>query len=345
MLDQEEVLGRGRDERRGAPDELRGGRHPRELQRGEGVDPDVADDVAARRRGVEPHVGVGHGVVPVRQPLARRHRVGGEHAGHGGTVHVRCDARSRIPRRRDHRRRARRRHPSPHVTRAPPLPRRRRAGRARLPRPRRGHRAHRRPDRRGRRERRPAHRVPGDLVAGLPVVHLARRAGLGPPVLPPLPRQLAGVRHPGGREARGGRPRARDHGGDGAVRAARRQPLHRAVDHRTGRRDDRQASQAQAHPRRADGVRRGRRQRPLGLPDPPRPHGRPLLLGAPAAAVEIRHVRPGRAGAHRGLAELLALPRAAPTRSARRSTPPPAGSTRSRAAASWSPRAPPSHRR
>ena len=36
-----------------------------------------------------------------------------------------------------------------------------------------------------------------------------------------------------------------------------------------GRRDDRAASQAQAHPRRAHGVRRGRRQRPLGLPDTP----------------------------------------------------------------------------
>ena len=40
-----------------------------------------------------------------------------------------------------------------------------------------------------------------------------------------------------------------------------------------------------------------------------RPHRRAVLLGAPAAAVEVRDVRAERAGAHRRLAELLALPR------------------------------------
>ena len=40
-----------------------------------------------------------------------------------------------------------------------------------------------------------------------------------------------------------------------------------------------------------------------------RPHRRAVLLGAPAAAVQVRDVRAERAGAHRGVAELFALPR------------------------------------
>ena len=62
-----------------------------------------------------------------------------------------------------------------------------------------------------------------------------------------------------------------------------------------------------------------------------RPHRRAVLLGAPAAAVEVRDVRAERAGAHRGVAELLALPRRRLRARARRSTTRPAGSTRSRA--------------
>ena len=48
---------------------------------------------------------------------------------------------------------------------------------------------------------------------------------------------------------------------DRAFRARRRKPLHRAMDHRSRRRDDRQAPQAQADPRGADGVRRRGRHR------------------------------------------------------------------------------------
>ena len=54
-------------------------------------------------------------------------------------------------------------------------------------------------------QRREADRLPGDLAAGLSVVHLARLAGLGHAVHPALPRQLAGLRHAAGRAPRAGR--------------------------------------------------------------------------------------------------------------------------------------------
>ena len=105
---------------------------------------------------------------------------------------------------------------------------------------------------------------PGDLAARLPVVHLARFAGLGHAVRPALPRQLAGLRHAAGRAHRAGGEGPRHHGRHGPQREARRQPLHGPVDHRRRRRDGRAAPQAQAHARRAHGVRRRRRQRPRG---------------------------------------------------------------------------------
>ncbi len=151
---------------------------------------------------------------------------------------------------------------------------------------------------------------PGDLAARLSVVHLARLAGLGHAVHPALPRQLAGLRHAAGRAHRRRRPSEHgDHGRHGPQREARRQPLHGPVDHRCRRRDGREAPQAQAHARRAHRVRRRRRQRPERVRHRARPARRAVLLGAPAAAVEVRDVRAERAGPHRGVAELLALPR------------------------------------
>jgi aliphatic nitrilase len=47
-----------------------------------------------------------------------------------------------------------------------------------------------------------------------------------------------------------------------ALGLSERQPLHRAMDHRPGRRHRRQAPQAQAHPCRAHGLRRRRRLAP-----------------------------------------------------------------------------------
>ena len=66
--------------------------------------------------------------------------------------------------------------------------------------------------------------------------------------------------------------------------------------------------QAETHPRRAHGVRRGQRQ-PPGCAGHRTGQYRPaLLLGAPAAADQVRHVQHARAGAHRGLALIQLLP-------------------------------------
>ena len=74
-------------------------------------------------------------------------------------------------------------------------------------------------------------------------------------------------------------------------------------------RDHRQAPQAAPDPRGTHRLRRGRRQRPHRFPTRriSVASGALVLLGAPAAAVEIRHVRAGRTGACRVVAELLAV--------------------------------------
>ena len=83
---------------------------------------------------------------------------------------------------------------------------------------------------------------------------------------------------------------------------------HRAMADRPRWRDHRQAPQAAADPCRAHRLWRGRRQRSCrARPAGYRPARRAVLLGASAAAVEIRHVCPERAGPCRGMAELLAL--------------------------------------
>ena len=151
---------------------------------------------------------------------------------------------------------------------------------------------------------------PGDLAARLPVVHLARFAGLGHAVHPALPRQLAGLRQ---RRRPNASPRPRKThgimvvmghsekqggslymgqwiiGADGETIAQRRKlkPTHveRTV-FGEGDGSDLAVLRHAARPRR-----------------------RAVLLGAPAAAVEVRDVRAERAGAHRRLAELLALSR------------------------------------
>ena len=192
---------------------------------------------------------------------------------------------------------------------APEVPCRRGAGRTGVPGPRRLDRQGHRADRRGRRQRRQADRLPRDLAARLPLVHLAGLARLGHAVHPALPRQLAGLRQRPGRAPGAGGQAACHHRGHGPQRKARRQPVHGPVDHRRRRRDDRHAAQAQAHARRAHRVRRRRRQRPGGARHAARPRRRAVLLGAPAAAVEVRDVRAERAGAHRGLAQLLAVSR------------------------------------
>ena len=186
---------------------------------------------------------------------------------------------------------------------------RRDPGRAGLPRPRRLDRQGDPADRRGRRQRRQADRLSRDLPARLPLVHLARFAGLGHAVHPALSRQLARLRQRPGRSPGAGGEGPRHHRRHGPQREAGRQPLHGPVDHRRRRRDDRPAEEAQAHARRAHRVRRRRRQRPRGARHAARPRRRAVLLGASAAALEVRDVRAERAGAHRRLAELLALSR------------------------------------
>ncbi len=91
------------------------------------------------------------------------------------------------------------------------------------------------------------------------------------------------------------------------LRARRRQPLHGPGPHRRRRRDRAGAAQAQADARRALGVRRGRRlgSRRTGHGD--RQGRLAVLLGAPAAAHALRDVQQGRAGALRGVADVLAL--------------------------------------
>ena len=107
--------------------------------------------------------------------------------------------------------------------------------------------------------------------------------------------------------AAGGK-QARHHRGARAVRARRRQSLSGAMADRPRRRHHRQAPQAAADPCRADGLWRGRRQRSRrSCPTRHRPYRRLVLLGASAAAVEIRDVCAERAGSCRGLAELFAL--------------------------------------
>ena len=77
---------------------------------------------------------------------------------------------------------------------------------------------------------------------------------------------------------------------------------------RARRRDHREAAQIAADPCGTHGLWRRRRQRPCGArATRHRPSRRALLLGASAAAFEIRDVCPERAGACRGLAEFFAV--------------------------------------
>ena len=196
------------------------------------------------------------------------------------------------------------------ATSASQVPRRRRPGRAGVPRPRRLDRQGRSALIAGGGRRRAADRLSGDLAARLSVVHLARFAGVGHAVRAALPRQLADLRLAAGRAHRAGGEGAtrimvvmghsEKHGGslymgqwiidaDGETVAMRRKlkPTHveRTV-FGEGDGSDLSVYRHQARPRR-----------------------RAVLLGAPAAAVEVRDVCAERAGAHRGVAELLAVPR------------------------------------
>ncbi len=73
--------------------------------------------------------------------------------------------------------------------------------------------------------------------------------------------------------------------------------------------DDRDAKEAEADPCRAHRLWRRRRVGPFGVRDAARTRRCLVLLGASAAAVEIRDVCAERAGAYRRLAELLAVSR------------------------------------
>ena len=285
-------------------------------QRGQRVDADVADDVTARRAGVEPHVGVGHGVVPVRQPLARGHRVGGEHAGHGRRrrcIPAGATARSRIQRdaRRDHRAPAAA--PSPF----PPWP---------LTHPR---------FRAAAVQAAPAFL---DLDAGIDkaIALIAEAAANGAKLiafpetwLPGYPwfiwldspawgMQFFQRYHDnslvyGSPEAEKLAAAAREHGitvvdgpvASGAAAASTSRSGSSAPDGETI------AQRRKLKPTHVERTVFGEGDgSDLSVyDDPARPHRRALLLGAPAAAVEVRDVRAERAGAHRGVAELLALPR------------------------------------
>lgn len=228
--------------------------------------------------------------------------------------------------------------------RSPQAPRRRRAGRARVPRPRRHHRQDHRPDGAGRRARREADRLSRDLDPRLPVVDLARLAGLGHAVRAALPRQLAGDRLGRVRAPAGGRAPAFDLALVRLQREGRGQPLHRAgADRRPGP-GGADAPQAQAHARGAHRVRRRRRRRPARGAHRHRQHRLAVLLGTPAAAEQVRDVLAERADPLRGLAQLRSTA-ARPTRWAPRSTMPRARSMRSRAAASCSRPAPRCRRR
>ena len=175
-----------------------------------------------------------------------------------------------------------------------------------------------RADRRGRRPRRPADRLsrrPGCRATRGSSGSTRRPGACSSSSATTTTRWSTAARRPTGWPQAA--QRARDHGRAWASSERHaRQPLPRPVDHRrrTARPSRSRRKLKPTHVERTvfgegDGSDLAVFDTPLGR------LGAPVLLGAPAAAVEVRDVRAERAGARRGLAELLALPRRRRTRS------------------------------
>ena len=235
--------------------------------------------------------------------------------------------------------------PFSHVTRAPPLPRRRRAGRARLPRPRRGHRHSR--------SRLIAEAAANDaqLIAfpetwlpGYPWFIWLDAPAWG---LQFFPRYHDNSLEYGTPEAEKLAAAAREHGITVALGLSERRGGSLYIAQWIiGPDGETIAQRRKLKPTHVERTVFGEGDG-SDLSVYPTPSGAWAASAAGSTCSRCRNTpctprtsrctsRPGRASRSTG---------AAPTRSARRSTPPPAGSTRWRAAASWSPRAPPSRRR